>query len=82
MCLTRITNAILDNENCILTVSNYDNNDLFISRPAIINKDGIRESIYVKLNKEETDKLTDSINIIKKLSRKLKITVNEMAVFL
>lgn len=71
MCLTRITNAILDNENCILTVSNYDNNDLFISRPAIINKDGIRESIYVKLNKEETDKLTDSINIIKKAIKEI-----------
>lgn len=66
MCLVKITNAILGDENTIITVSNYDKeNDLFIGLPAIINKDGVKDKIYIELNKEETSKLQNSINIIK-----------------
>lgn len=66
MCLVRITNAILDNENSILTVSTYDKeNDVFIGLPCIINKEGIKDRIYVKLNEEETNKLQYSIDTIK-----------------
>lgn len=66
MCLVRITNAILNNENSIITISTYDpNNNLFVSVPAIINKDGVRERVYVELNEEETAKLQNSIDIIK-----------------
>ena len=66
MCLVRITNAILNNENSIITISTYDpNNNLFVSVPAIINKDGVRERVYVELNEEETEKLQNSIDIIK-----------------
>lgn len=66
MCLVRITNAILDNENSILTVSTYDKeNDVFIGLPCIINKEGIKDKIYVKLNEEETNKLQYSIDTIK-----------------
>lgn len=66
MCLVRITNAILGDENAIITVSTYDkNNDVFIGLPAIINKDGIKDKVYIELNNEETIKLEHSINVIK-----------------
>ena len=66
MCLVRITNAILNNENSIITVSTYDeNNDVFVGMPAIINKTGIKGKIFVNLNEEETFKLQHSIDIIK-----------------
>lgn len=66
MCLVRITNAILNNENSIITVSSYDKeNDIFIGTPAIVNRNGIRERVYVELNEEETKKLQNSVNIIK-----------------
>ena len=65
-CLVRITNAILDNENGILTVSSYDdNNDVFVGGPTIINKDGVKNRVYVKLTKEEPKQLQNSIDIIK-----------------
>ncbi|MDD3187507.1 MAG: L-lactate dehydrogenase [Bacilli bacterium] len=66
MCLVRITNAILGNENSIITVSAYDKeNNIYVGLPTIINKNGVKESVYVNLNKEETEKLQNSINIIK-----------------
>lgn len=66
MCLVRITNAILGDENTIITVSNYDiNNDVFISIPAVLNKDGIKHRIYFNLNEDENNKLNNSINVIK-----------------
>lgn len=66
MCLVRITNAILDDENTILTVSTYDKeNDVFVGLPTVLNKDGARERIYVNLTEEETQKLQSSIDLIK-----------------
>jgi len=66
MCLVRITSAILEDKNIILPVSSYDTkNDVCISTPAVVNKDGVKEKIYIPLNEEETKKLIDSINIIK-----------------
>lgn len=66
MCLVRITNAILGDENSIITVSTYDkNNDVFVGLPAVINSKGVREKVYVNLNHEEEQKLQNSIDIIK-----------------
>lgn len=66
MSLVRITNAILGDENLILTVSSYDkNNDVFVGGPTVINKDGATKRIYVKLTNEEEEKLQDSIDILK-----------------
>lgn len=67
MCLVRITNAILGDENTVIAISSYDkDNDIFVGGPTIINKDGAKERIFVKLNEEETDKLQNSIDVIKK----------------
>lgn len=66
MCLVRITNAILGDENSIITVSSYDKtNDIFVGGATIINKNGCKERMYIKLNEEETKKLEKSISIIK-----------------
>lgn len=58
MCLVRITNAILSDENSIITVSSYDKtNDIFVGGATIINKNGCKERMYIKLNEEETKNL-------------------------
>ncbi|RDY26042.1 L-lactate dehydrogenase [Romboutsia weinsteinii] len=70
MALTKITTAILENENSVLTVSSYlngeyDNNDVYIAVPSIVNKDGVREVIHLPLEKNEKEKLDKSIAIMK-----------------
>lgn len=66
MCLVRITNAILGNENTIIALSIYDQeNDVYIGMPAILNKDGAKRRVYLKLTDEETKKLQNSIDVIK-----------------
>ena len=66
MCLVRITNAILGNENSIIALSVYDKeNDVYVGLPAIINKDGAERRIYLNLTEEESIKLQNSINTIK-----------------
>ncbi len=66
MCLVKITNTILGDENNIITVSTYDKvNDVYIGLPAVINKRGISSRIFVDLNKDETEKLQRSIDIIR-----------------
>lgn len=66
MCLVRITNAILGDENVVLSVSAYDSeNDIYISTPAIVNRTGVKEKIFVPFNDEETNKIKNSIDVIK-----------------
>jgi len=66
MCLVRITNAILGDENTVMVVSTYDKtNDIYIGLPSIINKNGADKKIQFNLNEEETVKLNNSVNIIK-----------------
>ena len=72
MCLVRITNAILEDKNLVLPVSSWDKeNRVCISTPAIVGKDGVKGKIFIPLDEEETDKLTNSINIIKDAISKL-----------
>ena len=72
MCLVRITNAILGDENAIITVSTYDKeNAVFIGLPAILNSTGIKDRIYIELNDDETKKLQNSIDIIKDAINKI-----------
>ena len=72
MCLVRITNAILGDENIILSVSAYDKeNDIYISTPAIVNRNGIKEKIFVPFNNDETNKIKNSIQVIKDAINKI-----------
>lgn len=74
MCLVRITNAILGDENSIITVSSYDeNNDVYIGLPTIINRKGAAGKIAVELNEEEKEKMQNCVNIIKEAIETLKI---------
>ena len=66
MCLVRITNAILGDENAIMTVSTYDpDNNIFIGQPAIVNSAGVKERIWFNLTDEETIKMQKSVDTIK-----------------
>ena len=76
MALTKITKAILENENTVLTVSSYlngeyGNEDVYIAVPSIVNKDGVREVIHLPLDATEKEKLNDSIKIMKENIKKL-----------
>lgn len=72
MCLVRITNAIIEDKNIILPVSSWDaRNEICISTPAIVNKDGVKEKVYIPLNYEETQKLVNSIEVIKEAISKV-----------
>lgn len=58
MSLARITKAIFNNENSILPVScllngEYGQNDIYMSVPAVVNREGIKEVIDLDLNAEE-----------------------------
>lgn len=66
MAMVRITNAILGNENTIIPLSVYDeNNDVYIGMPTILNKDGASRRIKLKLTEEEERELQHSIDTIK-----------------
>lgn len=73
MALNRLVRAILDNENSILTVSTYlenneyGQNDVYIGVPAIINQNGVRELLKLELNENEQEKLNNSCRIIKEM---------------
>lgn len=50
MSLLKITNAILDNQNAIISVSAYNKvNDCYFSIPSIVNKSGVSRTLYITL---------------------------------
>ncbi|SMB88841.1 L-lactate dehydrogenase [Desulfonispora thiosulfatigenes DSM 11270] len=72
MCLTRITKAILDNENSILPVScllegQYGERDIYLSVPAIVNEQGIKEVLEIDLNETEKELFKKSVNTLKEI---------------
>ncbi len=66
MSLVRITNAILNNENTVLTVSSYSpKHNLYVGMPSVVNQRGVVSINKMILNDEEKEKFKKSINIIK-----------------
>ena len=70
MALTRITRAILGDENSVLTVSamlkgEYGQSDVYTGVPCIINRNGIHKVLPLSLTKEEMDKLEASCNTLR-----------------
>lgn len=70
MGLVRLTKAILQNENAVLTVSaylngEYSHEDVFIGVPAVVNRKGIREVVELKLDEDEKAKFNHSVNVLK-----------------
>lgn len=78
MALTRISKAILGNENSILTVSaclngDYDQEEVYTGVPCILNQNGVRDILHLKLTKEEKEKLTKSCNILRNCFNELNV---------
>lgn len=76
MGLVRLTKAILQNENSVLTVSaylegQYGQNDIYIGVPAIVNRNGIREVVELQLNEEEKEKFTHSATVLKDVMKRV-----------
>lgn len=76
LALTKIIKAILNNENEIMTVSTYLNgqygqNDILIGVPAIVNNEGVREILELKLNEEDFKKFNDSCEVLKNMKEEI-----------
>ena len=70
--LVRITNAILNNESSIITVSSYDaKNDIFIGGPTVLSRNGVIKRVYVDLSAKETIKMQKSVDVIKEAIKKV-----------
>lgn len=71
MALTRICKAILGNENSILTVSaclngDYGQEEVYAGVPCILNQNGIRDILRLRLTEEEQKKFTRSCDTLRK----------------
>ena len=74
LALTKLVKTILNDENEILTISTkiedeYNHNGLFIGVPAIINNQGTREILELKLTKEEQEKFDYSWSVLENTIR-------------
>ena len=72
--LNRLVHAVLDDENAILTVSayqegEYQQNGLYIGVPAVVNREGVREVIRLKLNEVDQAKFDSSCRTLKEINR-------------
>lgn len=70
MGLVRLTKAILQNENSILTVScyltgEYGEDDVYIGVPAIVNRNGVHKVIELRLNEQEKKQFAHSASVLK-----------------
>ena len=68
--LNRLVHAVLDDENAILTVSAYQEGEyqqkgLYIGVPAVVNREGVREVIRLKLNEVDQAKFDSSCRTLK-----------------
>ncbi len=76
LAMTRITEAVLKDENCVLPVSclvqgYYGVKDVYMSLPAVVNRGGVREILDLKLNKEEEAAFLKSAEAIKSVIKGL-----------
>ncbi len=74
--LVRITQAILHDENAILPVSSLITDylgmrDVYLSLPAIVNKNGIREIMKLEFAKKEEEALKKSADAIKQVIKEV-----------
>ena len=70
--LARITKAILNDENSVLPLSvymdgQYGQEGIYISAPAIINREGLREVIEIPLSDSEKDRMNASASQLKEV---------------
>lgn len=83
MALNRLIKAVINDENSILTVSTYQNGEyeqqgIYIGVPAIINKNGVKEILQLKLNEEDQKKFNHSCEIMKEnIEKEIKFILYE-----
>lgn len=70
MALSRITRAMLGDENSVLTVSamlcgEYGQSDVYAGVPCIINKNGIFRVLTLDLNEEEQERFGESCDTLR-----------------
>lgn len=70
MAMTRITKAILGDENSVLTVSamlrgEYGQGGVFVGVPCIINRNGVQRVLKLNLSPEELEQLKSSCDILR-----------------
>lgn len=70
--LSRITRAILDDENAVLPLSvymegQYGLNDIYIGSPAVINREGIQSILEIPLTDHEQESMNSSAKQLKKI---------------
>ena len=65
-CLATITNCILNDENRVLPVSNYDEfSGIFNGFPAVLGRQGVKRRLGLTLSESEQEKLNHSNSVIK-----------------
>ena len=72
MVLSRLTRAILNDENSIFTISAYLNGEysesgFYIGVPALINRNGVRKILEIPLDESEKKRFKDSVKVIKEM---------------
>ena len=73
VCLTKITNAILNDSREVMTVSSYNKeHDCYVSLPSVVGKGGVVETYYLQLSDEEHEQLSKSVNYLENTLEKLK----------
>lgn len=80
LAVRRITEAILGDEQSILTVSGLldgenNINDVYMAMPCIVGRNGIRKIIPIPLSDDESEKLHHSANLLKEIIRKSDIDI-------
>lgn len=74
LALVRITQAVLNDENAILPVSNLVSgylgvSDVYLSLPAVVNRTGVRQVLNLELDEAEQAAFKDSAGALKKVIR-------------
>ncbi|CAM3717931.1 L-lactate dehydrogenase [Erysipelothrix urinaevulpis] len=74
--ISKVTKAIIRNENLILPVSSLtktdDGEDIYISLPTLINRSGAQTHLNIPMNNDESKKLNHSKTMLKELANQIK----------
>jgi L-lactate dehydrogenase len=79
MGLVRITRAILQNQNSVLTVSallegEYGHDDIYIGVPAVVNRSGVQQIVQLNLAEDEQQKFDHSVGVLKDIIKNINFT--------
>ncbi|MBD3194524.1 MAG: hypothetical protein GF317_05670 [Candidatus Lokiarchaeota archaeon] len=74
--LVRIAQAILENENAVLPISCLiedfsEINDIYLSLPSVLNRNGVRETLRLELNEEEEVHFKNSAETLKEVLKNI-----------